>query len=432
MIFLFFSIKTKNNLLIFAVILAAISNVVGAPIIILNQDNYQYSGWNAVKSFDFSNLYFLKIYSIEFLNLFLLIIFTYIINYKIVKSKFINKLIPSKKVNISTSNKSSSNKWDILMIINLFFILFIISFMYLNQIAIMGVEGDKLPFKLVGILFYTRGYLLPILSFILYNKSSKNTILSFFTILVSLIIGLLSASRGLTFIYMFPVIIHIIISIKSSFKYFIVTFLILFAYMLTSISRSVLFNDTQLNFIDLVSQIFSSESEFKSDNGILKSFINIIGTISNRLYGVQDLILTYQYKLNDPYASFNSFILSNPVIDDPAIELYNLEWLPGQAFGVGLGLMGIFTLFFKVNFILYLLVCLFSSFLISVLNLILNKYFYNYTNNSYNPLYFLVLFFSAFNLVQGSFIFLYLILIFILILIFLSFFSVKNNKVVTY
>jgi hypothetical protein len=432
-IFIYFAIKTTNNLLIFTISLAAISNVIGAPIIVLNKNSYEYSGWNAIMSFDFTNIYFAKIYSVEFLNLSLIILFTHLISYKLKNSFFLNKLIPNKKIrNNIPKSKNNKFKWDVLMFINLLFIIFIITFMYFNQIAIMGVEGDKLPFKLVGILFYTRGFILPIISFILYNKSSKSNFISITLIFVSLLIGLLSASRGLTFFYMFPVFIQLITGLKSPFKYFIVFFLILFAYMLTSISRSVLFNDTQLNFIDLLTQVFSSDSEFKSDSGLVKSLINIIGTISNRLYGVQDLILTYQYKLVEPIQSFTSFLLARPVINDPALELYNLQWLPGQAFGVGLGLMGVFILFFKVSFLLYLLAIIFSSFLISILNIILNKYFYDSNKNKYNPLYFLVLFFVAFNLVQCSFIFLYFIFIFLFILIHLSFFSLNNNKFVTY
>lgn len=426
--FLFFAIKSKNNLLIFSILLAAISNVIGAPIIILNKDSYQYSGWNAVKSFDFSYIYFAKIYIIEYLNILLLVIFTILFTKKLNNSSFIKRIIPDAKISIELNQSTKSTRiWDISMFFIFILIILIVFFMYFNQIAIMGVEGDKLPFKLVGILFYTRGYILPITSFVIFNKSSKNIFILSGVIIISFIIGLLSASRGLAFFYMFPVLIHIITNMKTSFKYIIAFFLILFAYMITSISRSILFNDSQLNFLDLIKLVFSSESEFKSETSFFRGLINIIGTISNRLYGVQDLILTYQHKLVDPFQSFISFITASPVIEFPATDLYDLEWLPGQAFGVGLGLMGILMLFFKVNIFLYLLLCLYSAFLLSLLNLTLNRYFYNKYTQSYHPLYYFVIFLTAFNFVQGSVSFLYLIFISILLLIYLTLFNKKKS-----
>ena len=51
--FLKLALATKNNILIVGVLLAAISNVLGTPLFIINKARYTYKGWNAVGNFDF-------------------------------------------------------------------------------------------------------------------------------------------------------------------------------------------------------------------------------------------------------------------------------------------------------------------------------------------------------------------------------------------
>ena len=62
---LYLAAKIQNNVLTTGILLAAIANVIGTPIFVLNKENYTYSGWNAVKNFDFSIFSFLNIYVIS-------------------------------------------------------------------------------------------------------------------------------------------------------------------------------------------------------------------------------------------------------------------------------------------------------------------------------------------------------------------------------
>jgi len=405
--------KTKNNVLITGIFLAAIANVIGTPLFILNKLMYSYSGWNAVKNFDFSLISFLHVYAYSFPSVSLLIGFVWLIekctirysssDYKRTKSA-IEKIISAP---IMQKTNGNNVIWTFLFFILLIFAVVLAIVMYVNKIAVLGVEPERLPFRMVGILFYFRGYVLPIMLMILFTKTSQSTLVMILVIIMALIVGTLSASRGITFIYMFPVIVRILVH-KSSFQRIcLVGALVVFSYVVTSMGRGLIYSDQGLSTMDFLSALLTSESEFRFDEGVFVALLNVISTISNRLYGAQDLVLAYQYVLVDPWSSFWNFLFTGSIVSDLAGDLYGLVFLPGQGYGVGLGLVGLLTMVGRANILLLVIAILFFSFLAVLMNRFLTRLFFDERSGTFYQLYYLILFIAAFNFMQATLLYLY-------------------------
>lgn len=409
------SLVIKNNLLTMILSLSGIAHVIGAPLFILNKKDYSYSGWNAVKDFDFTPSFFLKVYAYSISSIIFLVLFT-----TLIQKYFITKESISREKSLKKDNNRYSLPWSILFFLLLVLSIFTAIFMYVNNIAILGIESDRLPFKLVGILFYFRGYVLPVILFLVYKKTSRSFFVSLSFILVALIVGALSASRGVTLIYLFPVLLEIL-NKKFALKHFIlILFLIILGYFTTSLTRDAMYSSTGLSIVELSTLILNTSSSFKSDEGLLYSLLSIISTMSNRLYGAQDSVLAYQYVLVNPWESFINFIFSGTLVNDLAGELYGLEFLPGMGYGVGLGLVALFVMIGKSNIFLMLISILFFSILISYVNYLLKKAFFNYEINKYTQVYYLFLFLIGFNFVQATLVYIYVSIIITYLIIYIK------------
>lgn len=415
---IYLATKIKNNVLITAISLAAIANVIGTPLFILNKEMYSYDGWNAVKDFDFSTISFLNIYAYSFPSILLLIGFVWIIEKYIPRYRYANSKTNKSEINsnilasIITKKKESKFIWTFLFFILLICTAAIAIFMYINKIGILGVEPEPLPFKIVGILFYLRGYILPVALFVVFNKTSKSTFVIILTIIMAIIMGALSASRGITFIYMFPVLVGVLINKITFQRVALVIALIVLGYVVTTMFRDIIYSDAEqsLSIIDLLLNLLSSSSEFQSDKGIFVSLLNVIGTISNRLYGAQDMILSYQYVLIDPWSSFWNFLLTESIAD-LAKELYGLEFLPGQGYGVGMGLVGILTMIGRADILLLVIAILFFSLLAVLINRLLTRLFFDKQSGKFYSLYYLMLFIVSFNFMQATLSYLYFMIV---------------------
>ena len=421
--FIFLAIKTRNTVLITSITLAAIANVIGTPLFIVNKEMYSYDGWNAVKNFDFHTISFLNIYAYSFSSILLLIGFVWVFEKYIFRNLHANSKTNKIEIKsnilspIKTKKKENKFIWTSLFFILLICTAVIAIFMYVNKIGILGIEPERLPFKMVGILFYLRGYILPISLLVVYNKTSKSKLIIILMIILAIIMGALSASRGITFIYMFPVLVGVLIEKISFQRVSFVIALIILGYVITTMFRDVIYSNTEesLSLFDLILILLSSSSEFQSDKGIFVSLLNVIGTISNRLYGAQDMVLAYQYVLTDPWTSFGNFLLTES-ITDLAKELYGLEFLPGQGYGVGMGLVGILTMIGRADIILLLISILFFSFLAVLINRLLARLFFDKQSGKFYSLYYLMLFIVSFNFVQATLAYLYFMIVIFYIL----------------
>lgn len=411
---IYFSRKTNNNVLTSIVSLAAIAHVLGAPLFIVNKEDYSYSGWNAVKDFDFSNFMFLNVYAYSISSLLLVILFTGILESIVTNGIGKSLAFQSNFEKAAYFDKEPTHRntisWNIILIFLLILSLVLAIIMYINNIAVLGIESERLPFRLVGILFYLRGYGLPIILFIVYRKTSQSGFLSVLFILVALIVGALSASRGVTFMYLFPILVGILVVKISVQRIILVVGLVILGYFTTSLTRDIVYSTSNLSLWDLPSLLISSKSSFSSDDGMFLSLLSILGTMSNRLYGAQDSVLAYQHVLVDPWLSFFDFIVTGSLVSNLAEDLYGLVFLPGAGYGVGLGLMALLVMIGRADIFLLIFAALFFAILIVIINRLLQRLFFNKQSGKYFQLYYLILFISSFNFLQSSIPYIYTIL----------------------
>ena len=78
--------------------------------------------------------------------------------------------------------------------------------MFLNGIGITGIDPPKLPYRAVGILFYSTKFLLPMLIGFLYTKSKNSFILFLMILCTGVVCGVLSASRAAGVIFIMPLL----------------------------------------------------------------------------------------------------------------------------------------------------------------------------------------------------------------------------------
>jgi len=283
--------------------------------------------------------------------------------------------------------------------------------MYEYKIAVLGIETEYLPFKLVGILFYLRGYILPFLIFYIYLKTNRSNFFKLLIILTALLVGALSASRGVTLFYIFPVLVGVLLKKINLKRIVFVGLLVISSYFLTSLTREITYSTSDLSLFDLPYLLLNTKGSLVKEGGVMVTFLNILGTIANRLYGAQDIILAYQHILVDPWKSFIRFSFGNELVNDLAGVVYGLKFLPGRGFGVGMGIIGQFVMIARSNLLLLLVAVIFMSLLTAILNRLLSILFINNKSSKYSQVYYFVLFVFSFNIMQGSISYIYTFII---------------------
>jgi len=285
---------TNPTFFIFYAIITGVNCITG-PKLFIQKFEFKYSGWNAVKDFDFSIFTYLEITS--YLMFFLVLMFIYILTIsKVFKSKYIFKSQNKLKLIIKIKNDTSEYKSDMLLYLFLGSVCLVNVFMYNRGIGITGLTGSQiaLPFKLAGILYYSTRFIVPFVIFIIYGKSTRS-IFAFITITAyAFFAGISQLSRMTLIMLIVPIFI---LELKQS-KYFRVIFLsILSLAMFTSIefARSILLID--------MNGLISKRSEVGLFYLIAESFFSMnIGSVTfgffrvlDRLGGAQDIVLGFQY-----------------------------------------------------------------------------------------------------------------------------------------
>jgi hypothetical protein len=410
---IYLSFKSNNYLLKMVISLITFSHLFGAPLLFIYKEEYSYSGFDAIKNFEITFYNVISLYFNIFLIVLTIIFFIKFID-KILKLNSFHKKFKSKKIkDVFTKRKISSSLINFFIY---FLILILILFFYLLytfKITTMGVEQTiVLPFKLTGLIFYSTRIFLPIFLLYLYFQTKPTAFLNFGFISLGTFSGIFLASKGVAIFYAFPVLLHLIT--KNKIKHWLYAILLfLFLFINTTFFRSILFDNSSSLSLESLEELFFIFS--KNTNSISEFLLNFARVILNRLYGVQDIILTSQYELLNPIDSFKNFIMGGDFFKNIAFDLFGLTFLPGQAFGVGIGVLGLIYCMLNSSFTLTILMIFFTSLLVSILNAFMNLIFINSNPNIKNKLYFLLLFIIGFNLVQGTVFYLYYLLIIFII-----------------
>lgn len=308
------------------------------PSFMINEHMYAYSGWSAVRSFDFSLVALVKSYSGSNFILSLIIIFSVPFfflrtqkkdNSGIAWTSSLPKVIlPSRQINHSTK------KYGYLM----FFCLFLMVTyypLYNYGIGITGIPG-KLPYHLSGATHYLRAYFIPIALAILLTRSGCSWPAIAIMFLYALVAGVGASSR---FVAIVPMLLLIFYFIDAA-RYRMLAATSLYCFFLWFVitaSRDLTFNGLSFDGEqhNLFAVLYYSVTNIQLDN-----MIHLLDMLSGRVSGgAQQMVLVSQMRGHEECGFISTFLLGRgDVCSDTAGILYGLD-LSGTSFGLGLALI---------------------------------------------------------------------------------------------
>jgi hypothetical protein len=241
-------------------------------------------------------------------------------------------------------------------------------YMGTNNIGTMGLLNDPLPYRLTGIMYYTRLFFGPLLILVLFAKSSRSWMLVAVILGYAVSAGLSSASRSVLLMSMFSVGYFAILDGQKA-RLAIISVIGVLGFLLTSGSRDYTFSSDVFVFGDA----FEVALSFLVSGQI--SVFDTIGGIANRFYGAQDMILAYQFVREDTWLAMVNYFMSggraDAIVPDLGRDLFDLD-LEGTGFGVGIGTMAYLLILSHTNILVMPFAVLALGFLISAGNQLLN------------------------------------------------------------
>ena len=282
----------------------------------------------------------------------------------------ISKIVPySNRLNYYSIIGILKNKF-FLILIHIIFLSFYI-FIYLNKLGIVGIEAERLPFKLSGIIYYLANYVIPSILLLIYFSSRKSFIYILFTTTFCILFSLFTLSKGTAAIFFIPVMIfHLYRFEFTRSLLFLINLSITFT--LVNFQRNnTYFN---LNGINQGSTSFNSIIEtFKqflfSDNSfIIKIMQNIQYTVM-RFDNVSNFLIASSYNAENTIGA-SGFLLRLIYVPLVNIEpnIHHLEWqgylMPKGLFHIG-GLVSNFLIVYNTGILNAILFAFLSAIILT-------------------------------------------------------------------
>lgn len=273
----------------------------------LGREFYTFSGWNAIKLFNFNILDYLVVLIPVYVCLGCLCLITEIVHILTGPYKF-RKYVSVRRFKIRGPNIGKNTSFICISALIIFATGPIYFWMSENGIGITGLMGPSLPFKLSGILYYTTRYVIPLMIIFVcihYASTVNKRIYVFFIfvfIFFTIYIATLQASRFIILLMGLPLLFLLFQKgkIASIFGFL----LFLFGLVLTTLMRSirlvkgsndivVLSSESILQSLLRVPDYYSFVID-KLDFKISNLFLQLLG----RLESPQSLVLSSQFDTN--------------------------------------------------------------------------------------------------------------------------------------
>lgn len=368
--------RTKNLVLQLFSGLCFVGHAVGAPYFWMIRGNYSYSGWAAVRSFDFNLVEFFVIYGWVISLVYAIVILVIAFDRFKIPSKISPphhcspQLVPHKKIATSDAAANNIHHGGSLMLLLVMVLAVPLNvFMALNRIGINGIVSEPLPFHLVGIMYYGRFYVIPLILTGLYFMSSRSRLLFSVVALYSIFAGVSSASRSVMVLSFFPLLMDVILT-KSRMKIYLTCILAAISFVIVSASREYTYSYQSISYADMAISTLANLADPSQ-----MSPVSAVGNIANRLYSAQDMILAYQYSPEAPFDAFLGFWITgkgDAVVPDMAFTLFDLVFEKGTAYGVAIGLIAYLLILGRASVCLLILGPVITAILISLGNRFLN------------------------------------------------------------
>jgi hypothetical protein len=365
------AIRSRNIVLQAFAVFMFIAQAIGAPFLWLGRSNYGGAGYGSVGSFKFDLGEFFLIY-VWVGVLYGALVWctrkwdTYIWPARGTVSRFLQQIQSTAPARTSCR---TARVFDLLLVG--FTVLFMVPlnvYMSTNNIGTLGLLNDPLPYRLTGIMYYTRLYFGPLLILVLFAKSSRSWMLLAVILGYAVFAGLSSASRSVLLISMFSAG-YFAIRGRQNARVAIVSVVGVLGLTLTSGSRDYTYSSSTF----VLSDAFEVALSFLLSGQI--SIFDIIGGIANRFYGAQDMILAYQFVREAPWLAMVKYFMSggraDAIVPDLGRDFYDMN-LEGTGFGVGIGTMAYLLILSHSNILVMPFAVLALGFLISAGNQVLN------------------------------------------------------------
>lgn len=311
-------------------LIAFVGHAIAAPFFFMREMYFiRWGGFGAVQSFDFSLRMFFEMYAWVIV---LLVVAVTAAAFLGPNQAMWQAVPPDRSLKARTRSPSSPQTRRAGMMLLALVTLVLIPmnvFMYEHQIGITGVIAPLMPFRIVGILYYTRFFLAPLVLLIIYARTTRGPLTTGVLLLYAAVAGLAASSRFQLMINAAPVLLFCVRD-RATTRLVVSLSVMAVAFALVTASRDFVYSGLHVSILDLVRLILGSGSATFVP-------IDVIGGIANRLWGPQDVVLASQYELKDSLAGLWNFVLLRPVIPDLGYELYGLSFPPGSGWGVGIG-----------------------------------------------------------------------------------------------
>lgn len=339
----YLAFRSQNLILRLFALFNFAAHAIGAPYFWITRNNYSYSGSGAVKDFGFTLTELFEIYVWIVCLSMMIVFFTRFFDRIRFRHSFVLSHRLAQGYRASQTNTDTTDApvqrakyGDLSIVLLIVFVALPLNiYMATNQIGTLGILSEPLPFRLLGIMYYSRLLFIPLALTWLYFRSSRSWWVFFVIAAYSIFSGLSSASRTVPLFIFMPLIIDVLIN-KQKIKGVILGVIIGAAILLVSTSRDYTYSAEEFSYSDMISDTFDILS---SSNDITP--MSIVGGLANRLYGAQDMILAYQYAPPNPYLAFFRYFLTggraDSVVPNLGYDFYGIDYGEDSGFGVGIG-----------------------------------------------------------------------------------------------
>lgn len=331
--FAWLAIKSRHVVLSIFMTLALVSHAVAPPFFFLQRQFYTYGGsFGAVKDFNFGVAELLRIY------LYVLTFLAFTLVLSIALRLRTRGRIPAAEADRSAvpvvfRRTAGSRRYELLLA---GFVLLVAIpcnlFMYSHRIGITGIVPPVLPYRMTGLLYYSRMLVMPLILMALYRQTRRSRTVVALIIGYGFMAGFASSSRFIVSTAIGPVALFALferrfvqlagVAVAGSLVFLLVTG-----------SRDYVYSGN-LSYVELV------ETTIRNYDVSQIAPFEMVGGIANRLWGPQDVVLAYQYHVGDRLAAIVNYFAGRVVVNDLTYEFYGMtfsEETGSAGFGVGIG-----------------------------------------------------------------------------------------------
>jgi hypothetical protein len=324
--------RTRSVVLTLFFGLTFVSHAIAPPFFFIKREYYHYTGgFGAVKNFQFGVGEFLRMYVPVFVFVVALLLFS------ILFLKIARKMAKTSTPVVPARDRGSFRRARYDFAIALFIILIAIPqtvLMYGMRQGITGIVSEPLPYRLTGLLYYSRMFLYPLLLFIAYASSRRYLATGMLILFYATVAGMSASSRYVLLATAAPMLVLTIMD-RRRLRLLVSLGIVLVSFVLVTRTRDFVYlPEGQPAFTTLVvNSITGGERTTRF------SIPDTIGGLANRLWGPQDVVLAYQYDIQGRLGAIWRYFTSQPVVPDLAYEFYGMTFAYGSGMGVGIGII---------------------------------------------------------------------------------------------